>query len=247
MQWMQESGVAGPPVVCLAAPPNRPPAYLDDGRVAQVQDAGEELPDLEALLLVDSDDVEGVAHVVEHALLSAELLGAALAAAAEVVVLRGGRLQAELGIRAARAAQHIVEDVVVALPWHLVAHARLLQQVGRHERADERVRQLRRELQRDELAEARRVVVARGLGVAELLKNGRRVQDALRHACVAHIHHAVARGPVGEIGEHDLGGLGLTRPGLAADDDRLARGLRLARRPQVLVRQLRDGVRCGLA
>lgn len=93
-------------------------------------------------------------------------------------------------------------------------HARLLEQIGLHARADDVMTPI--EVDLNELAESRRVVVASGLGIAERLHDRIRRQHFLldlglfgRAAHVREIAHRV-------LGRH-----GFARARLATHNDRL--------------------------
>jgi len=83
--------------------------------------------------------------------------------------------------------QHVVKHVVGPLPRVVVAHPGLFQQVRGHCGPHQRIVRGRRlgpgrKLQRNELAEPRRVVVAQGFGVPKRFEHWRRVQNALGNA-----------------------------------------------------------------
>mmetsp|Transcript_9976 Transcript_9976/g.25803 ORF Transcript_9976/g.25803 Transcript_9976/m.25803 type:complete len:521 (-) Transcript_9976:76-1638(-) len=131
-----------------------------------------------------------------------------------VLLRRGAAVEAVLG---GGASLELVEDVEVALALSLVHDARLLEeQVGDVAPGD---RVLRRVVQRGELAEARRVVVAERLGVAEGLHERVRLDDLLAHGhAIGGRAALVALGDDAEVLEHELGGLGLAGARLTADD-----------------------------
>mmetsp|Transcript_3938 Transcript_3938/g.11668 ORF Transcript_3938/g.11668 Transcript_3938/m.11668 type:complete len:737 (+) Transcript_3938:1590-3800(+) len=106
-----------------------------------------------------------------------------------------------------------VEHVVVLLAGQLRRDARLFEEVRLHEGALHAPR--RGELQRQELAEARRVVVPDRLGAAKALHDGVGLQDALMQVRARAAH-------LGEVLEEDLCGLRLARARLAGNDDGLA-------------------------
>lgn len=108
---------------------------------------------------------------------------------------------------------YLVEDVVVALGELVVDHARLLEQVraalGAHERA------VAVELELRELAKARAVVVAHGLGVTKGLEQRVHLNDLLDRRVVQ------AAGNGRQVVHEDLRGLGLASARLATHEDRL--------------------------
>ena len=158
--------------------------------------------------------------------------------AALLQVPEGLRAAAEPHRRVALVARdHVVEDVVVALALALEGHARLLEQVLLRRRAEHLALLAHRDL--DELAEARRVVVARRLRVAEGLEHRVGLQDDGGE--VVELVAALLRAER-QVAHQVLVGLGLARARLAADHERL-RALRLEQR---LVRLLRHRVRVRL-
>lgn len=72
--------------------------------------------------------------------------------------------------------------MVVSLALLLEDHARLLENVGRVGRADDRVGRLA-EPDLDELAKATAVVITQCLGIAPSLKNRRSLEDFRLNAC----------------------------------------------------------------
>ena len=120
---------------------------------------------------------------------------------------------------ARRAGGEVVEHVVVALARTPRDDAHLLEEVGLDRRAHDLATQV--ELQHEEFAVARRVVVHHRLRVSEGLHQGRRGDDALLQLGLGGRHAAAKRRGVGQVLEELLGRLGLARAGLARDDHAL--------------------------
>ena len=116
------------------------------------------------------------------------------------------------------AAQH-VPDVVAALALAGLHDARLLEEVRVDARAHEPPAVV--ELQHQELAVARRVVVQRGLGVAKRLEDRVAREDSRLEALAPRGGRRGRAGGERQVLQHLLGRLRLARAGLAADDERL--------------------------
>ena len=140
------------------------------GEVAEEEDAGECLEDLLDLLLVKSK----ISHRREHRRVVLALVVAVERVARRAVeeTVGGGVVQAKL-LAGIALAEH-VEDVVGALVGRLVDNARLLEQVLLNSRTGDGAGGI--EVHLDPTAEARGVVVANRLRVAEGLEERRGAQ-----------------------------------------------------------------------
>jgi len=199
---------------------------LLDREVAEVQDGRDGGEDVPLAFVVEADELErdlrlakrlGVVRVLGH---EARLGVGKLPRVRHLQVLQH--------LLRRRRPAHLVKDVVVALVGRLLHDAGLLEEV----RLDLRARDggLAVEVDVDPLAEARRVVVAHRLGVAEGLQHGVGHHDLLLDGGGARGGLALARG--GEDLQDVLGALRLAGARLARDEDALvlARAHELAQR-----------------
>eukprot|EP00042_Codosiga_hollandica_P058624 m.886787 g.886787 ORF g.886787 m.886787 type:complete len:1258 (+) comp59913_c0_seq1:2120-5893(+) len=188
--------------------------------VAKVQDGGDGFEQVQGLLLAEAHHSHGVASGLELEGI-VDLVNKERGLGQEGVRGRITVQQESLCKTVAGTSQKLVEDVEAALAGLLAHNARLLQQVGLNVSAGNLA--LVAELHANELAKARRVVVADGLGIAESLEHGIGLDDLVLDVALGCA--SVCAGDGGKVLDDLLGALSLACTTLSGDDDHLISSL----------------------